>query len=306
MNKIPLEATLAGAYRFLFSNIVSIIGTLWFPVVLLAGLIGGLVWLVVPHAWLMGTLPAISKDHVDKDAVMVVMELCAIGIPLLLVGGLLVRAMVAVGILRHSTGEKTSPTLIYFSLGARVWRMVAVILLAVVVYVGLYIAAVALMTIVNIVVAAIPHVPPIATGVVNFALGLVVVITFAYVMLRLFFFLPAVVVAENKVGLGRAWALGQGNVWRILVILLAVIVPVQFLAGIVFYMTVIPTVVFAAIRQHPEGPEQALAFLKSLWPLLPLFGGIIFVAAIAITGLMLGAIGTAYKAVTAQAEEISA
>jgi hypothetical protein len=68
------------------------------------------------------------------------------------------------------------------------------------------------------------------------------------------------------------------------------------------YATVLPTVIGEAVRMQPQGPDEALAFLKHLWPLLPVISGIFAVAAIAISGTMLGAIGHAYKAVTASDE----
>jgi hypothetical protein len=47
-----------------------------------------------------------------------------------------------------------------------------------------------------------------------------------YVMVRLTFFLPAVVVVEKRVGLRRAWTLARGNFWRMFAVWVAVILPV--------------------------------------------------------------------------------
>jgi len=47
--KIPFERTVAGAYRFAFANILSILGIGWFPVVLLGLIFAGLVYTLLPQ-----------------------------------------------------------------------------------------------------------------------------------------------------------------------------------------------------------------------------------------------------------------
>ena len=42
MTKIPLETTIAGAYRFLFMRILSILGTLWLPMLVAVALLVGM------------------------------------------------------------------------------------------------------------------------------------------------------------------------------------------------------------------------------------------------------------------------
>jgi hypothetical protein len=107
--------------------------------------------------------------------------------------------------------------------------------------------------------------------------------------------MPAVIVAENRINFGRSWSLAGGNFWRIVVVVLLVTIPAVFIADIVMYLTVIPVVMTEAIKQHPEGPAEAMGFLKSLWPLLPILLAVYVLLIIALLGLMTGAIGTAYK-----------
>ena len=305
MRKIPLGSTIAGSYGFLFTNIVSIIGTMWLPVLLFAALIGAFICQIVPHDWFQGHFP----EHVNKDDVhryvITHMPIIAAGVPVLALASMLMKAMVNVGILRHAVGEKTSTTFIWFSLGARVWRMVAMSLLFVIVYAVLEIAALILFGAVNLVLHLMPFIPHVVRGLMNGLLALAVFLTFIYVIARLFFFLPAVIVAENRISPSRAWELSKGNVWRIVVLVLAVVLPVCVLTGVVVCMTLFATVVPEAIRQHPKGPEQAFEFLRSILPVLPVIAGIYLVSIIAVTGLALGAIGRAYKAVTVP-EEVKA
>ena len=302
MKKIPLESTIVGSYKFLFTRIVSIIGVMWLPALLMAALVVALISQIVPHEWCQGKF----DPHQIKDVVLSNLPLIVSGGLGLLIASILVRSMIIVGILRHALGEKTSTSFIYFSLGERVWLMAVVVLLGIIVYVLLEIAAAILFGVAAAIMAAIPDMPLMATSAINLVIGVVVVVTIVYVMLRMFFFLPAVVVAEKRLGVGRAWALGKGNVLRMIAVLIVILIPVAIVAGAVFYVTVVPTVILEAVRQHPHSPEEAMAFLKTLWPLLPVLGAINLVAVIAITGLTFGAMGHAYNAVTAPDEPAEA
>ena len=304
MKKIPLGSTIAGSYGFLFTNIISIIGTMWLPVLLFVALVGTYICQMVPHDWLQGSFPEhLTKDDVHRY-VITHLPIVAGSLPAIVLGSMLMKAMINVGILRHAVGEKTSTTFIWFSLGARVWRMVAMSLLFLIVYVVLEIAAMIVFGVVNVGLHLIPFIPNVVHGLVNGLLALAVFVTFIYVIVRIFFFLPAVIVAENRISPSRAWELSDGNVWRIVVLVLAVVVPVCILTGVVVCATLFSTVVPEAMRQHPQGPEQALKFLKSILPVLPAIAGIYLVSIIAVTGLALGAIGRAYKAVTAPEEAV--
>jgi hypothetical protein len=223
-------------------------------------------------------------------------------IPVMVLASMLMKAMINVGILRHAIGEKTSTTFIWFSLGGRVWRMVAMSLLFLIVYVVLEIAAMILFAVVNLALHAMPFIPHVVQGSANAVLAVAVFLAFMYVIVRIFFFLPAVIVAENRISPSRAWELSNGNVWRIVVLVLAVVVPVCVLTGVVVCAMLFTSVVPEAMRHHPKGPEQALEFFKSILPVLPVIAGVYLVSIVAVSGLALGAIGRAYKAVTAPEE----
>lgn len=296
MKKIPLEATVVDAYKFFFSNIISIIGTVWLPFLIFAAVAGAFVVNLVPHDWLIGhfeppTDPAgFVRDHIG---------VIALAVPSLIITGLLTGAMIKVGILRLALGEAHGVTLIWFSLGARVWRMIAASFVLVFVWGVIEFAGVVVVGGVNAAFIA-AHASTVVVALTNVVLVIAIIVAAIYILARLFFFLPAIIVAENKVGLSRAWDLGKGNVWRIVVVLLAVIIPVYMVTGFVIYATVIPTVFVQVINIQPDGPAKGLAFLKSLWPLLPVIVGIELIAGLFISGTILGAIGKAYKAVTAE------
>ncbi len=135
-------------------------------------------------------------------------------------------------------------------------------------------------------------------------LGVVVAFFLIYAGVRLFFFLPAVVVAENRIGLGRSWSLGGGNFWRIFFVWLLIVVPVGFVAGIALQMTILPVVFMEAMKlPHEPEPKEVIAFLQGLLPLLPVIFTILILWGIAVRGLVMGAIGSAYNAVTAEPAE---
>lgn len=300
MKKIPVGSTIVGSYKFLFQNIISIIGVLWLPVVISCAIVGAFLYGILPHKWLVCDFTPISDPEGFFRAKL---PLILLAVPVLIITSLLASAMVRVGILRHAIGEKTKTTWIYFSLGARVWRMVAALLLYLVIYIGLEIVVRVAKAISVFILKAVPGMPEQVPTHIGDLIGLVGFIIGLYIVLRLFFFLMAVVVAENKVGVGRAWELGKGNIWRMIGVLIAIVLPVMLIVGVVFGMMAFGTIVSLAASGHPPKTDaEVLTFFKSLLPLLPVFFGIWVVAAIALNGLVLGAIGKAYKAVTAPDE----
>jgi hypothetical protein len=124
-----------------------------------------------------------------------------------------------------------------------------------------------------------------------------------YMIFRLVFFLPAVVVAENSIGLGRAWQLGGGNFWRIVLVLIAVMLPIAIVAGVlsnaIFGVYWWMQVQQAVLSGHPMPPDQFFAMvmhgLGAMWPAWVAFQ--IVYATLAL-GLVLGAIAAAYTSVT--------
>jgi hypothetical protein len=297
MRKIARAATIDAAYGFFFRNIISIIGIVWFPALIFAGVAAAVIATVVPHEWLFTPFngPADLETFVETR-----LSVFMTATPIIGFVGLVTVSMMRVGILERVLGNRTGLTLFYFSLGGRVWRMAGAAVLA-----GIVMGAVALVEIVagvalHFAVSAIP----------NIALGLVIlfdvlqviawIVALVYIGIRQFFFLPAVIVAENRIGFRRAWSLGAGNVGRALVVLLAIVVPICFVTGIISEFSIMPALfpVMEKFSSRPD-PEMAGAFLNALLPVLPIMLIIHLIGALAVTGTLLGAIGRAYQAVTA-------
>jgi hypothetical protein len=306
MAKIPLEKTIEGTYRFAFTNILSVFGVMWLPTLIFFALLGGAIYLALPD--LVNLFPPdFGKEaHSPDEARERVQHLLPLVFAFMRIAwlasliGLVLRAMVAVGVLEKALGRRQGPVFVYFSLGAPVWRMVGALFLA-----GLIIFA---SVFASVIVGAIVFwaATQYAGGVAGLVKFVTVCAAFAwniYMAVRLMFFLPAVVVAEERIGFGRAWQLGGGNFWRIILVVLAVFLPVGIAAGIIsnilfgsFFWNDIHT----AILAHREmTPDEVFATvwrnLQHMWPFLLVFE-ILYITLL--TGLGLGAVANAYKGVT--------
>jgi hypothetical protein len=233
MRRIPVGDTISKAYGFAFSNFLSIFGIAWLPYLAAGLVVAGLVFRVAPD------LPQdLMQGNLDPFVMLRLAPIFG------LVGILLffVDCMVIAGVQNKALGHRPRPVFIYFSLGAPVWRMVAAFFLAwlvIAVIGGLTIAATA------VIWSAVWRLNPPYLAIVRVLAILAAACWFVYMCVRLTFLLPAVVVAEKRVGLGRAWELGSGNFWRIFVVVIAVFLPV------VIGFTILESALFGASLTMP-------------------------------------------------------
>src|SRR6185312_3282740 len=101
--KIPFEQTITGAYRFVFSNILSIIGIGWFPILLFAAVAGGAVVTTLPL--FNGLILEGTKDQVDTARLGAVFGQIIGTFALVMVVGIFAQAMVNVGLMRKALGQ---------------------------------------------------------------------------------------------------------------------------------------------------------------------------------------------------------
>jgi hypothetical protein len=220
------------------------------------------------------------------------MELLRLGI-LVAIFAFIVGSMVTVDLQRKAMGTKTGRPYIFFSLGWPVWRMAGASFL-----VGIVVGVVVL------VAALVCYAIWSAAGAVGAAGGLIRVIAvlstialIIYIMLRLMFFLPAVVVAENSIGLERAWLLGGHNFWRILLVTIAVVLPVVIVSHLLSWA------VFGPLPGlHELGTQGGLKALLRAGAMQFGFKGYLMlfieiVERILLLGLLNGAVASAYLAV---------
>ncbi len=307
MAKIPFEATFTGAYQFLFHRILSIIGTLWLPMLVMLGICAGIIYLVVPPGWWHGQFPVVDGTSPDPVAIMAVMRpIFAAYFPCMIVC-LVFGAMMNIGILQLALGRKER-CFVFFSLGADVWRLAAAWILM----------SLIMLLIIMLVVASVVLLVSVAKPLIGGWAVLLAVLCaiagicfFFYVLVRLIFFLPAVAAAEHKIGLERAWELGRGNFWRIAGLCLAIIIPVMIVT-ILLQQIAIATPAgaeyarwskeyYASIFQH-HPKLDIIAEFRALWPLMPWFFAVGVLQNIATHGLFGGAIAKAYLAVAGSDE----
>ena len=308
MTKIPLETTIAGAYRFLFMRILSILGTLWLPMLVAVALLVGIVWLVIPHEWLMGNFPKLPEGghgpHDFKAGFTAMMAICGPflkAIPLLTIVSLVMSSMMMVGLLQLSLGQRKS-SYVFFSLGGDVWRLVLASLLIFVLLLLFYAGSIGIAVAASAI--AKPLVPHGVWVAATILLAIAAVCFPIYAMVRLFFFLPAVVVTEHRIGLGRSWQLGRGNFWRIIVVILLIVIPVAIVGGMISNMTIMP-ILASELMRFEDKPTAAdvTALFRALPPLIPMFLAIGVLQRVATMGLMAGAMGSAYNALVPKEEE---
>jgi hypothetical protein len=283
--KVPVGKTISDGYGFAFRSFFSILGIVWFPYLLVLVIGAALVWLLAPHL-----LHMLALHDLDLPALMEFLRV----VILIAVVGFIVDAMVTVGIQRKALGMHPGPVWFFFSLGLPVWRMAGTFFLAAIV-----IFLIALVT--GGVCVAIWY----AASGLGSALWVIRVVDacaagafIIYVLVRLMFFLPAVVVEEETIGLERAWILGGHNFWRVLLVGLAVILPV----AIVFH--ILALAIFGHLGGWQFGAqagtlEIARAVLRS-GAVSPF--GILFqlLERIVLIGVMNGAVASAYLSVGAK------
>src|SRR5271170_6653165 len=240
MRKIPVGETISAAYHFAFAEFLTVLGTVWLPYLVFVALCTGLVFALVPG------LPG-HIMHEDYDTAF--FEIARIG-GLIWLASIILRAMVTVGLQERVLGRAQGPAIFYFSLGAAVWRMIAASILVILLLILLLVLLSVVTGIFYYVVATfIPHVG-IAIGVVGI---IAAVCWYIYAIFRFSFFLPAVVVAENEIGIGRSWQLGGGNFWRIIAVIFVALVPVSIGFAIVQNAVVGPMMMtgFTPPKVHP-------------------------------------------------------
>jgi hypothetical protein len=206
---VPIGKTIGGAYRFAFGRFFSILGIVWLPYAFLVAIAAFVLKLISPDAPLLDGNASLRAN------------LGAIGI---LACFLIINAMVTVGVVREALSSSPRRIRVYFSLGLPVWRMLTAMLAsAAIVYAVRYVALGVTRVAISVMASRLPSIALVWGEILFWSLATLGIL---YVIARLLFFLPAVVVAEGRIGLDRSWKLGFHNVGRAILVGAAVYVPV--------------------------------------------------------------------------------
>jgi hypothetical protein len=132
-------------------------------------------------------------------------------------------------------------------------------------------------------------------------------------MARLFFFIAPVVVAEEQIGLVRAWELGGGNFWRMFATAFVVFVPFWIGLSIVWNALIGPLIPWDLLAHIHSGMSQdqandvVIAIIKRVFQELrtafPVFIALIVIQELIRLGLVNGMTAKAYLGVTGKGSQ---
>jgi len=292
MNKVPVGASIAHAYEFLFGRFFQIVGTSWVPALLFA-----LVCYV--------NLTAMHPLQVGPDGAALLALAAASLVTFALF--LMIRAVLGISLTQEALGVRKDMTLAHFVVGRRELRLFFGYLRFYVVFVALYAAVIVIFAGglflarrygSNLAPSLALHGRPVAT-IVAVVVGIVAAVLFALSMMRLYFLLAPVASAEHRMRLARAWELTGGSTLRIFIVYLGTFLPAVVAFWGVSYYALGPAHVSALIQAFrdvkPGNPPPVGAFIGAHAATLALLSAV-FVAIEA--SLLAGASAAAYRAVT--------
>ncbi|HSM96384.1 MAG TPA: hypothetical protein VLT91_10090 [Rhizomicrobium sp.] len=305
MQKIPVFGTIAHAYGFAVTQFFRILGITWAPLAVSIA-----VSLMLTPGFAGNHMPLNDQDEIARQTLRL--------LPLSFLVLLVIRSMVAVGVTELALGLRKGPTFVYFSIGAPVWRLFGAwllfLLVMILIYIGLIILVIVLAVVGGIAIkaAALSHgADMIAIAGLAALCALLFLGALVYVLARLTFLIPPVIVAEKKIDLARGWELTRGNFWRILAIGITLFIPV-IVAGCAVFLAVYGTGMIhtmteifvlagrgaseAVMQQHIDAMSEAMrAKGLALWPVTAAANLLVETF---LFGLLYGASAFAYRALT--------
>lgn len=271
MTKIPVLETIRFAYNFTLSHLGAIIGLIWLPMIL-ATVMGFFV--------LQRFFTALANAFASNN--FAAMGPALLGLISFLFIGLLLLAMMAAPVMQLAMGSRKSGALARFAFGPQEWRLFRASL-------GVAGFLLALLLIVSMGAAALlgpGSRNANAASLVIFYLGTI------FFLLRFGFLLPAVSVAETGPVLPRSWLLSAGNVWRILGVLLAVVMPVRIAMILVQVALEGPRMLDTPLADSTAMVAARIHFASQA---MPVTAGLFFLFAPLLLGLTIGASAHVYK-----------
>jgi hypothetical protein len=284
MGKIPVGKTISYAYSFAFGHILNILGVAWFPF-LLIGVAG--YFLLMPY--LAAAQHLLTTQDVSGLGTSLLLLLVFVAVIVVCM------SMVTVEVMREALGMDPGQKFFYFSLDKTVWLLIGAYFLFILVMIGLAILggiALGILAMIGGMASAT------TAGLISGFGGLILALALVLIAVRLIFLLPAIVVAENHIGLRHGWHMTYGNFWRIVGVMLAIVIPLAVLQFIVQWAVFGQN--FMATMQPGATPEEIAAQLQQLQTQLE--SGLIYMLPVWIIvsllnlGLTCGAGAFAYRA----------
>jgi hypothetical protein len=286
MKKIPILDTVRYAYSFTFGHLGTIIGLIWLPMVITV--VAG--YFVMSHYY--ASVP---------DAVSAGNATAAGQAGLLLLGwslvSLLLSSIMYVAVTRQALGLRHGPAVVYFALGPAEFRVFGAVL-------GFFAIAIFFLMVdlllINAARTLAAKIPMAGAAVALFAVVLLCGV--AYALVRLSFLLIPATVAEQHVGLGRAWELSGRNFWRITAVGIAVLGPITLVA-VTAQVAIMGPATFlhnatGVTHDTAQQMKDMAAQMRDAAKHLPALYGLSFLMAPFFMGLALSGSAFAYRALT--------
>ncbi|HEX3809440.1 MAG TPA: hypothetical protein VHW02_07035 [Rhizomicrobium sp.] len=306
MNRIPVGSTIGAAYRFALGHFLAILGVMWLPYLLLYGFVFG-----VPLAMHTNALDLMLSQLNDPD---LAARLYMLGLRFL---PYLVGAIISVGVLRRALGLASGPSLVYFSLGKPVWRLVAAQFIAMILFgIAAFVIILCCALVVGLVALVALADQSIMGLVVGIGAAVAVVVALGamiYFAIRLLFLLGPVVVEQQRIGLEQAWRLSKDHAGSLFLVALGALLPVMILEMAIGGALLFPKLPALISLMHtlpvpPHGDDisqqQVVELVRQFFgDIAKVYGGYLygtilftFVFGVIFTGLRAGASAFAYRA----------
>ncbi len=291
-NKLPIGQTIARAYGFVFGHVGTLVRITWVPALLSA---------VLGFVMDRNSLRLQDAAAGGEDAGLYVL----MG-SLSLTTSLFLSAVAASGIIREVLEPGTARGIFYFPTGKTELRLFMANLRMTLAITALFVLAF-LVTIAALALAGVnimdAEEPPATLA--TFAAGMVTIAAFVYVLvsaLRLAFFLPAAVVVEIGAGLRRAHALSEGNFFRALTVLVAILFPIVMVVVMGQFALLLLVDGSAALQQPVDVVRASIqAAIQQNLLLWEIFGAFVFILT---SGLLYSASAYGYAAIVPPAASL--
>jgi hypothetical protein len=274
MKKIPVTRTIEAAYHFVFTHLGAIIGLIWLPMLLVT-----VIGFFVEQRYYAAAADAFASNNFAGLGSAQLSLVCYY------VAALLLYAVMFVPVVQLALGQRKEGALLHFSFGPAEWRLFrSTVGLLAFLTLPVIVAGLVVRSLFSFAAPGRSALPAFAVMGLEL-LAVLAVLGVIYVALRFLFLLPAVAVSEEEAVLPRVWKLSAGNFWRMLVIVLATVAPVKFLAalaeGLLEGQSALPDITSSS--------ALAAALLHSASLNMPLSKGIGFLIAPLVLGLACGA-----------------
>jgi len=299
MRKIPVGHTIAEAYRFTFVGLERVIGVIWLPVLIIT----------VGRYFVSGPYLSASAATLDGDISQIGpawVNMFGFGIV-----SLVLTAVIGVAIAREILSPLKRPLFLRFNLGAAELRAtVGFIGLTLLMVLFIFVCVVIAAIVGSLFSSAVPGTPGLTAA--QRALGLGVLIAFClspvliFLFVRLGFLIVPSVTMEDGFGIERSWQLTRGNVWRIIIIGLAVTVPLLIVTGLIGVAILGPEYYQQSagmLADKAEQARQSAEQIRLMSSRLPFLMGLSFIMAPFWYGLTFAAPVFAYRALTGEGQQ---